>query len=624
MSMVSVGSLTRMRDLEGLMPSLTISRLLAVFGVVVTGGLVASIGLQTMALQTLKVGGPVYAEIANGKDVIADILPPPLYTLEAYMLANETMAHPDRAKANLEKMRTLRRDFDGRKAFWASADLNPALSAGLADQVIASGEAFWAVATAFEEAKAKGEAADLQPVMDAFYRHDAKVRDFASLASATLEASVADADFTGTEYTMIGAFSSGASVLLFLAGLWFVRRRAIKPLVEIGNAMNVLSAGNYAAEIPFATRTDEIGAMSRALTVFQAGARERQQMREMAERDRSLSDAQRVEQQRNREREADELRMVVETLGAGLGRLAECNIRKPLEHPFAERFEPLRLDFNQSLATFQLTLEQVLGKTSDLSGNASEMHQAADELSKRTEQQAAALEQTSAALEEVTATVKSSADRAAETRSLVGAANRSATSSGQVVRDAVEAMRRIDTSSQQIGQIIHVIDEIAFQTNLLALNAGVEAARAGEAGRGFAVVAQEVRELAQRSAAAAKDINALIRTSSSDVSDGVRLVDQAGRTLAEIAQYVSDIDAKVEAITTASKEQSVGLLEISTAVNAIDQMTQKNAAMVEETTAISSSLASDATALSAIVNRFQLNPGQSDATSVPVARHRAA
>ncbi|TCQ04701.1 methyl-accepting chemotaxis protein [Rhizobium sp. PP-F2F-G36] len=606
------------------MSSLTISRLLVVFGVVVTGGLVASIGLQTMTLQELKVGGPVYTGIANGKDLVADILPPPLYALEAYMLANETMAHPERAGSNLEKMKALRADFDARKAFWVSADLDKTLRAGLADQVVASGEAFWAMATVFEEAKVRGEAADLQPVMDAFYVHDAKVRDLAKMATATLETAVAKADSAGTEYTMIGALSSAASVLLFLAGLWFVRRRAITPLVEIGSAMSVLSGGDYTAEVPFAKRTDEIGAMARALTVFRAGAIERQQMRAAAEQDRSLSEAQRLEQQRHREREAEELRTVVETLGAGLGRLADCNIRSPLDQPFADRFEPLRLDFNQSLATFQLTLEQVLGKTSELSGNASEMYQAADELSKRTEQQAAALEQTSAALDEVTATVKSSADRAAETRSLVGAANQSATSSGQIVRDAVEAMRRIDASSNQIGQIIHVIDEIAFQTNLLALNAGVEAARAGDAGRGFAVVAQEVRELAQRSAAAAKDINALIRTSSGDVSDGVRLVDQTGRALAEIAQYVMEIDTKVEAITTGSKEQSVGLLEISTAVNAIDQMTQKNAAMVEETTAISSNLASDATALSAIVNRFQLNPGRQGVAPAVATRHRAA
>lgn len=606
------------------MPNLTISRLLAVFGVVVTGGLVASIGLQTLTLQELKIGGPVYQDIANGKDLIADILPPPLYALEGYMLANETMVHPERAVTNLETMRALRLAFDERKTFWAEADLDPRLHSGLAEQVVASGEAFWSVATVFEEEKAKGNSADLQPVMDAFYVHDAKVRTFAASATSTLATAVENADTVGTQYTVIGAVTSGASVLLFLAGLWFVRRRAIQPLVKIGNAMAVLSGGNYAAEVPFARRTDEIGAMARALTVFREGAIERQQMRAAAEQDRTLSETQRLEQQHLREREAEELRTVVETLGAGLGRLAECNIRSPLDKPFAERFEPLRLDFNQSLATFQLTLEQVLGKTSELSGNASEMYQAADELSKRTEQQAAALEQTSAALDEVTATVKSSADRAAETRSLVSAANRSATSSEQVVRDAVEAMRRIDASSNQIGQIIHVIDEIAFQTNLLALNAGVEAARAGDAGRGFAVVAQEVRELAQRSAAAAKDINALIRTSSGDVSDGVRLVDQAGRALAEIAKYVMDIDTKVEAITTGSKEQSVGLLEISTAVNAIDQMTQKNAAMVEETTAISSSLASDAKALSGIVNRFQLNPGKLGSASVMVARHRAA
>jgi methyl-accepting chemotaxis protein len=168
-------------------------------------------------------------------------------------------------------------------------------------------------------------------------------------------------------------------------------------------------------------------------------------------------------------------------------------------------------------------------------------------------------------------------------------------------------MQRIETASSEIGQIIGVIDEIAFQTNLLALNAGVEAARAGDAGKGFAVVAQEVRELAQRSANAARDIKGLIQKSSVEVSSGVQLVGETGTALTQIGDYVTRIDTNVDAIATAAREQAVGLQEISAAINSIDQMTQQNAAMVEETTAISHTLAEGAVQLTSLVNRFQLN-----------------
>lgn len=194
------------------------------------------------------------------------------------------------------------------------------------------------------------------------------------------------------------------------------------------------------------------------------------------------------------------------------------------------------------------------------------MYQAADNLAKRTEQQAAALEQTSAALEEVTSTVKASSIRTQDTRKLVSDAKECAAASGKVVREAVDAMHRIETASKEINQIISVIDEIAFQTNLLALNAGVEAARAGEAGKGFAVVAQEVRELAQRSATATQEIKGLIVNSANEVSCGVRLVGETGIALDSIQGFVSAIDDNVDAIATAAAEQALGLQQISAAV----------------------------------------------------------
>jgi len=297
----------------------------------------------------------------------------------------------------------------------------------------------------------------------------------------------------------------------------------------------------------------------------------------------------------------------ISEIGAGLGRLAECNIRVTIDDAFVREFEPLRRDFNNSIAAFQDTLSLVLDQTYVQNRSGQDMRKAAEELSERTRKQAVALEETAAALTQATIAVRSSTERTRETRQLVQDARISASSSAQVVNDTVSAMQRIEAASSEIGQIIGVIDEIAFQTNLLALNAGVEAARAGDAGRGFAVVAQEVRELAQRSAKAAREIKTLITNSGTEVQDGVRLVGETGRALQEIGSFVQKIDENVDAIATSAAEQAAGLEEISAAVSDVDRITQENAAMVERTTATSQTLAEGAVKLSDLVNRFQLN-----------------
>ena len=297
----------------------------------------------------------------------------------------------------------------------------------------------------------------------------------------------------------------------------------------------------------------------------------------------------------------------LQEVGAGLERLSDCNIRMTIDKPFVSEFEHLRHDFNESLAKFQETLEQVLTQTGMLSTKSGEMTDSAGAIAHRSEQQAAALEETSAALEQITVTVRQSTGRTAEARKLVHEARAAASQSVDVVTSTVAAMDRIEAASREISNIIGVIDEIAFQTNLLALNAGVEAARAGEAGKGFAVVAQEVRELAQRSAKAAKEISGLIANSTKEVKEGVRLVGETGDALRHIEGFVQSIDGNVEAIALAATEQSTSLNEINAAVNSLDQMTQQNAGMVSSMSATAEALAAGAGELEQLVKRFKLN-----------------
>jgi methyl-accepting chemotaxis protein len=264
-------------------------------------------------------------------------------------------------------------------------------------------------------------------------------------------------------------------------------------------------------------------------------------------------------------------------------------------------------------------MKAIAANTKGVRSGAGEITEASDDLSRRTEQQAASLEETAAALDQITEAVRRSAANAGDARDTVSAAKTGAERSGDVVRDTVTAMTGIEQSSRQIGNIISVIDEIAFQTNLLALNAGVEAARAGDAGRGFAVVATEVRALAQRSADAAREIKHLISASGREVENGVKLVGETGKALERIVAQVIKLDSLVGDIATAAQEQATGLNQVNTAVNQMDQLTQQNAAMVEESTAASHSLAGEAEELARLVGQFRIE----QATDNPVAKQSA-
>lgn len=316
----------------------------------------------------------------------------------------------------------------------------------------------------------------------------------------------------------------------------------------------------------------------------------------------------------------EEQAQLVRVLANALGQLSAGNLAFRITDLVSADYEKVKEDFNSALTRLQESMRSIALNTQGIESGTDEIAQAADDLSRRTEQQAASLEETAAALDEITATVRKTASGAKTASDVVLQARGEAEKGGSVVTRAVEAMSAIEKSSSQIAQIIGVIDEIAFQTNLLALNAGVEAARAGEAGRGFAVVAQEVRALAQRSADAAKEIKALISASSAQVGVGVKLVDETGEALRGLVSKVLEINNVVAEIAASAQEQSTALAEVNTAVNQMDQATQQNAAMVEESTAATHSLKGETAELVNLISAFQIGDvGRSAPTRRPPA-----
>ncbi|MCD2173917.1 methyl-accepting chemotaxis protein [Rhizobium sp. C4] len=402
----------------------------------------------------------------------------------------------------------------------------------------------------------------------------------------------------------------GFAFLLGIVGSLYIATRGITgPIGRLRERMAGLASGDTASKIEGLERKDEIGSMAKAVLVFQQNAVERIRLEQETETNRSMSEQERIEREKQRAREAADVQFAVDNLAEALAKLSEGDVSYRIREPFVATLDAVRNDFNHSADKLQAALRSVSENARGIDAGSSEIKAAADDLAKRTEQQAAAVEETAAALEEITTTVRDSTRRAQEAGQLVGRAKAGAEQSGKVVGQAVLAMELISKSANEISNIIGVIDEIAFQTNLLALNAGVEAARAGDAGKGFAVVAQEVRELAQRSANAAKEIKALITTSNTQVEQGVKLVGETGRALETIVSEVQEINRHVLAIVESAQEQSSGLQQINTAVNQMDQDTQKNAAMVEETNAASHSLATEVGSLNRLLSQFKLAEG---------------
>ncbi len=444
------------------------------------------------------------------------------------------------------------------------------------------------------------DAAGARAKLPDFAKQFSALEDRMEGASTQIEAAAKrDAD-AAKSLGFLGQVIMGALLLtavVFAALLMFAARKGlVAPLVEITRCLRRLSSGDLTVALPKKTSEDEIGQMTDALRIFHETVEARRKELEAADV-RDALEVERQEAERRRNEAESTQKAVVDSLAAALKSMSEGDLTHRLEHPFPAGYERLRVDFNVAVEKLSGVIAASLDAVKAIHGGTAEITDAADDLSGRTERQAASLEEAVAALDEITSTVRVTAEGANRARKVVERARSAADASGSIVSQAVEAMGAIEKSSAQIGQIIGVIDEIAFQTNLLALNAGVEAARAGEAGRGFAVVAQEVRALAQRSADAAKEIKTLISASTAEVGQGVQYVGKAGEALRAIADEVDQIDGLVGEMAASTQEQARGLAEVNTTMNQMDQVTQRNAAMVEETTAASHALAQEATRL---------------------------
>ncbi len=414
------------------------------------------------------------------------------------------------------------------------------------------------------------------------------------------------------------------AIALLLVLIFLSSRHVSRLLSTAVDNMTRIARGDLSVEVKGQQRGDKIGAIARAVQVFKDNA----VALEEANRSRAALEAKAV---KAKIREEEDIRKwtaahdaFMASFSGAFQRLSngECNFR--LNEALSSEYESLRKDLNVTLEKLQTLLQSVSAITRSIKSSAQEISTGSEDLSRRAEQQAASIEETGAALNEITSTVKKAADGATHARQVVGAARDEAGKSGDVVSRAIRAMGDIEKSSQEINQIIGVIDEIAFQTNLLALNAGVEAARAGDAGRGFAVVASEVRALALRSAEAAKDIKRLISTSAVQVGQGVELVAQSGKSLGRILVQVAELDNVVAQIADGAMTQATALDEVKVAINQTDQVTQQNAAMAEQSSAASRLLSEETGQLAGLIGQFRVGEANPNASVVSIETNSRA
>ena len=646
------------------MPKLRMKATIFVFGVAMAIGIALAVAINAVSLNKVRIGGSTYDEIIQVKDLVADILPPPLYIIEAYLEAGLVLNHVKPLAEAQSRIAELRKQYDERREFWLGSSLKATMKQKLTERSHTHAARFWSLIDRdlFPAIERKDDAAARQAyseLTEKYQAHRAVIDEIVTDSEAMTKAVEAAA----AEQEIIARWSTrGVDVVLLMLlvlGIVTIIRNMVSPLVRITAVMRSMAGGNFTETIPSTERHDEIGEMANALVVFRDAAiaktrleSEARDQQTQAEAERRAATAKLMEEfdaavggvmraamagdfsQRvplaDKEGVVRNLAEALNTMCNNVGRafddvvrmfsaLSEGNLTQRITTDYQGAFATLKQNANTTAQRLSETVTEIKAAAQEVSSASAEIATSTTDLSQRNEEQAASLERTSAAMEEITATVRQNAENAQQANDRAGRTREAAERGGQVVTSAVAAMARIDEASHKMSDIISVIDEIARQTNLLALNAAVEAARAGEAGRGFAVVATEVRSLAQRSAQAAKDISDLITNSSGQVKNGVELVNRAGTALNEIVESIKGVADIVADIASASAEQSTGLDQIKEALSQMDGATQQNSALVEENAATAKALADQSGAMGEQMSFFRTE----DARRSP-SRPRAA
>jgi methyl-accepting chemotaxis protein len=589
------------------------------FAGALAAGIMLAAAVSSKSVNQVRVGGPMYEQIIQGKDLVADILPPPAYVIEAYLEATLALNRASPLAESVAKLKQLRTEYNDRHKFWVESNLTPSIKTKLVATSHAHVERFWtAVEGRLLPALGKNEheaaKAAYAVVADAYRAHRQVIDDIvkdANNLNTELEAT-AGQQINATWWSVVAVI--GGLFALLAVGAVMVNTRIVRPIARLTSAMNSMAKGDFDVTIVGDGRRDEIGEMAHASRVFRDAGIERARLeseaaeqRRLFEEQRARSDEVQAKATEERERASQVQSSVVTALAGGLRSLANGDLTYRMSEQFTGAHERIQNDFNSAMMRLQETIQGIGHAASEVAAATGELAQGATDLSRRAEQQAASLENTSASMEEISATARTSAQNAHQVNEFAGHARQLADRGGAVVVKAIDAVSRIESSSRKISDIIVLIDEIARQTNLLALNAAVEAARAGEAGRGFAVVASEVRNLAQRSAQAAKDIKSLITSSSDQVQEGVGLVNDAASALSEIVEAIKKISDVVSDIAVASDQQSKGIEQVNTALLQMDDGTRQNSALAEESVASAKMLEQRAQGMHDLVNFFRFD-----------------
>jgi len=615
-----------------------ISAATKIAGAAVVGGFIAVIAVNTVGSYKLRVGGEVYDRIIKGKDLIGDILPPPVYVLEPYLEATLALNDPQNVSAHRDRLAQLRKDYDERLAYWRQQDIDPAVRDLLSKDSAAPAAKFWSVTEgslipALEKGNAEVAREAYRALTEAYSAHRAKIDETVAAANRmnkTIETEAASQART----TDLVTWSVALAVLLIAAGsVYGVLFGLVRPLNRLKESILELGTGNYGVELALGKRSDELGEMGSALETMTANLRATATVADtIAQGDLTveakplsgkdmlgLAMQRMTANLRETAKMADTIAqgdLTVEakpqsdkdTLGLAMQRMT-ANLRATAKvadaiaggdltveaKPLSEK-DALGLALKHMVEKLRVVVSDALAASENVSSGSQQVSASAEELSSGASEQAAAAEQVSASMEEMASNIRQNADNASQTEKIARQSSAGAESSGQAVSRAVQAM-------QTIAEKITIVQEIARQTDLLALNAAVEAARAGEHGRGFAVVASEVRKLAERSQTAAQEIGALS-------GQTVSVAQQAGEMLIKLVPDIKRTAQLVEEISAACREQDLGASQVNQAIQQLDQVIQQNASASEEMSATSEELASHAGSLQESISFFRIGDAQ--------------